>query len=301
MPKDSSKEIHIEYVSNETRQRALEEFNDLLKEGTKEYDWQIFFDANPFVLTETLPIQLTGLFRQVPLISGIPDYVFYRKTSSPMTGDYGVIELKRPDQSIIGVYSSKIIFPSRNLRIAYQEATQHLEAIKRGQFLNTDDFFIAGNREHAFIIIGSTKEIIQKCRDEIHRQQLKAMIPKGFHLYTDDEILDLFAARVAPEIKVFLTEAPVGDSINVKRRFIVTNRLGLHAQPAAMLVQTNSRFKSDITIERSGQSVDGKSILGILALAAEKGAELTITARGPDATKVMEQIALLFERKFDED
>ena len=72
-----------------------------------------------------------------------------------------------------------------------------------------------------------------------------------------------------------------------EQEFKVKNRLGLHARPAAIFVQTTSKFKSSVKVRRGDQEVDGKSIMGLMMLAAEEGASLTILANGPDEHDVI--------------
>lgn len=88
----------------------------------------------------------------------------------------------------------------------------------------------------------------------------------------------------------------------IQRTFIIQNQLGLHARPAALFVQTTHNFSSQVTVCKDGeaQEVDGKSIMGILTLAAEKGSKLLITADGPDEEELMRKVEELFQRKFDE-
>ena len=81
----------------------------------------------------------------------------------------------------------------------------------------------------------------------------------------------------------------------------VLNRLGLHARPSAQFVKTCSRFKSDIWIEKDGEQVNGKSIMGLMMLAAGLGSKLTITCEGADTDKALAEIEALIARKFDED
>jgi len=85
------------------------------------------------------------------------------------------------------------------------------------------------------------------------------------------------------------------------RKIHITNELGLHARAAAKLVKVATGFESDIYIVRDGFSVSGKSIIGLLTLAAECGAEIELKAKGDDAYKALEQIVLLIESKFGED
>ena len=81
----------------------------------------------------------------------------------------------------------------------------------------------------------------------------------------------------------------------------ITNRLGLHARPAMALVDAASGFASDIRVSKGDQTVDGKSIMQIMMLAATQGTTLTITAEGPDAETAVTSLRELVERKFDEE
>lgn len=80
----------------------------------------------------------------------------------------------------------------------------------------------------------------------------------------------------------------------------ILNRNGLHARPAAEIVKAASKFKSDITIVRDDIEVNGKSIMGVMMLAAECGATITLRASGPDADDAIAAIASLVARKFGE-
>jgi len=82
--------------------------------------------------------------------------------------------------------------------------------------------------------------------------------------------------------------------------FEIKNKLGLHARAAAKLVHAAARFSSDIKIRKADEEVDGKSILGILLLAAGRGSVVTIKANGPDEAEAVEAIRDLIDRKFDE-
>lgn len=79
------------------------------------------------------------------------------------------------------------------------------------------------------------------------------------------------------------------------------NKLGLHARPAAMFVILTTKFKSKVRVIRRDQEIDGKSIMGLMMLAVEKGAKLKIVINGEDEKQLMNELALLFERKFDEE
>ena len=84
------------------------------------------------------------------------------------------------------------------------------------------------------------------------------------------------------------------------RQVTVVNALGLHARAAARFVKVASRFRSQIRVTRGQQTMDGKSILGLLLLAAARGSQLTITADGPDDAEAVAALAALVERGFEE-
>ena len=81
----------------------------------------------------------------------------------------------------------------------------------------------------------------------------------------------------------------------------IVNRLGLHARAAAKLVREAGRFQARIILERDGQEVDAKSLLGILTLACPKGSHITIRAIGADARDALSALEALITRKFDEE
>ncbi len=84
------------------------------------------------------------------------------------------------------------------------------------------------------------------------------------------------------------------------RNFTVRNRLGLHARAAAVLVALTSRFSSSIIIRKESFEIDGKSILGVLSLAAIRGTEIVVTIKGEDSREAMEEVSRLIETGFGE-
>ena len=88
--------------------------------------------------------------------------------------------------------------------------------------------------------------------------------------------------------------------MRITKRLEIKNRLGLHARAAALLVQTVSRFSSEVKISKDGQIVDGKSIIGLLTLGAAKGSRVRVEAKGNDAEESLKAIEELFEKRFDE-
>jgi phosphocarrier protein len=86
----------------------------------------------------------------------------------------------------------------------------------------------------------------------------------------------------------------------ISRKIEIINKLGLHARAAAKLVGLTSQFQSTISLERNNRQVNGKSIMGVMMLAAAKGTEITITAEGPDEAHAMLAIETLIRERFGE-
>ena len=84
------------------------------------------------------------------------------------------------------------------------------------------------------------------------------------------------------------------------REVTVKNKLGIHARPAAQFVKTASKFSCDIRVEKGDEEVDGKSIMGLMMLAAGHGATLKITTDGSDANEALDSLESLIEDNFEE-
>ena len=93
----------------------------------------------------------------------------------------------------------------------------------------------------------------------------------------------------------------MGSEETLSKVFMIKNKLGLHARAAAMFVRLSNRFSSDIKLIKDGYEVNGKSILGILSLAAIKGSELKIVTTGEDAEEALGEIEKLIESGFGEE
>lgn len=85
------------------------------------------------------------------------------------------------------------------------------------------------------------------------------------------------------------------------RELVILNRYGLHARPAAMFVKTSNRFKAEVWVEKDGEEVNGKSIMGLMMLAAGHGSKLKVSAAGSDAEKFLDEIEQLVASRFNED
>jgi phosphocarrier protein HPr len=87
----------------------------------------------------------------------------------------------------------------------------------------------------------------------------------------------------------------------VEKTVTIKNRAGIHARPAALLVQTANRFAANIFLEKDGEKINGKSIMGILTLAATYNSPIKIIADGNDEADALQTICRLFETKFEEE
>jgi phosphocarrier protein len=93
----------------------------------------------------------------------------------------------------------------------------------------------------------------------------------------------------------------MASTTQVKRTCTVINRLGIHARPAALFVKVANKFECSVLVEKDGEQVNGKSIMGLMMLAAGQGAKLTIITQGRDAEAAARELEQLFLQKFNED
>ena len=84
------------------------------------------------------------------------------------------------------------------------------------------------------------------------------------------------------------------------KELLVQNKMGIHARPAAMIVRVTNRFKSEVFVEKDEEQVNGKSIMGLMMLAAAKGTTVKFIATGEDAPQMLAELETLFSKKFDE-
>jgi phosphocarrier protein HPr len=91
---------------------------------------------------------------------------------------------------------------------------------------------------------------------------------------------------------------PAGQA--VVKELVVQNKLGIHARPAAMIVRITNKFKAEVFVEKDEEQVNGKSIMGLMMLAAGKGSKVKFLATGEDAQQMLTELEQLFARKFDE-
>lgn len=86
-----------------------------------------------------------------------------------------------------------------------------------------------------------------------------------------------------------------------EKKVTIKNRAGIHARPAALLVQTANKYKSSIFLQKENEKINAKSIMGIITLGAAYNTELVLSADGPDQEEAVEAISHLFENRFEEE
>jgi phosphocarrier protein HPr len=84
------------------------------------------------------------------------------------------------------------------------------------------------------------------------------------------------------------------------KELLVQNKMGIHARPAAMIVRVTNKFKAEVHVEKDDEQVNGKSIMGLMMLAAARGSKVKFVATGPDAEQMLTELEALFAKKFDE-
>jgi len=93
----------------------------------------------------------------------------------------------------------------------------------------------------------------------------------------------------------------IADGEFITKELTIINKTGIHARPAALFVKTANRFGSDIFVEKDGEKINGKSIMGLMMLAAGPGSKLTLHVKGTDAAAAIAELEALVKRKFEEE
>ena len=102
-------------------------------------------------------------------------------------------------------------------------------------------------------------------------------------------------------MKTSISKINSNKSSSITKELVVANRNGLHARPAALFVKTSNRFQSDVWVEKDGERVNGKSIMGLMMLAASQGSLLYVKAEGSDAAELMAALEKLLSTNFGEE
>jgi phosphocarrier protein HPr len=109
------------------------------------------------------------------------------------------------------------------------------------------------------------------------------------------------ARTLAGPFRTFMNKSDASSATQaLTKELVVQNKMGIHARPAAMIVRITNKFKSEVLVEKDDEQVNGKSIMGLMMLAAGKGSKVKFIATGEDAAAMLTEIEALFSRRFDE-
>ncbi|MFO7558073.1 MAG: DUF4263 domain-containing protein [Desulfobacterales bacterium] len=193
------KNIHTPYdqITISQKRATLDEFNSLLFHSTKvtEPEWQSFFEQNPFIFTETIPIKFDSLFPQVRINKNPVDFLFNQSSPSPFFSTTGIIELKRADHTILDIYGDHLGLSQKANR-AFTQINDYFDDLKQsGQLIIDKQSIAVGNNKQAFIIIGLEEEIIKKCYNEVLKNKFYNLMPPGFQILTYDHMFNIFKSN----------------------------------------------------------------------------------------------------------
>jgi hypothetical protein len=182
MSSESSKST----VSGRELSNALGRFDDLLRTGSKEADFQRLFSDCPYILSRSLPLRLEPS-EIVPLGRpgrSEPDFIAFPGQGGPLNG-YGIIELKRPDSRILTQPRKGVLTLSRDAQTAVSQSQvygRHLESTQDGDA----HLLMLGNKQHVFIIMGLSEALASKLGSQLYAEQVGGLLPHGCQLIPYD-------------------------------------------------------------------------------------------------------------------
>lgn len=186
---------------------ARDLFRDLLSRYTTEREWQRFFTDHPYVLSLSLPVRLEPA-DLVPLGRpgrAEPDFVFYPCHIRPIPY-YGIIELKRPDSSIVSAPRSNTVILTRDAETAIQQANTY--ARDATSFVPIDvrerPLFL-GNNAYLFVIMGMSEELATKLGHDLYRETIERRLPENLQLLPYDSLLHRFESHIPLKLYFLVT------------------------------------------------------------------------------------------------
>lgn len=201
---------------------ARDEFRHRLSVATREADWQRFFTSHPYVLSLSLPLRLEPA-DIVPLGRpgrSEPDFLLYPHNTHPIPY-YGVIELKRPDSTVVSQTRTNLIVLSRDAETAVQQAVQYSRTPELyDPALLSGTPVLLGNPSHLFVIMGTSSELSRKLATDVHREMVTQRLPDNLQLIPYDSLLSMFEAHVPARVHLLVPDvaSPVEAKIDLLRR-----------------------------------------------------------------------------------
>lgn len=189
---------------------ARDRFRHLLARSTQERDWQQFFTDHPYVLSLSLPVRLEPA-DILPLGRpgrAEPDFAFYPRRANPIPY-YGIIELKRPQSSILSVTRSNVAILTRDAETAIQQAK--IYAKDTSTFLPAElheQPLFLGNNAYIFVIMGMSVEISSKLGPPLYREMIQGRFPENLQLLPYDILLRRFENELPPQVYFLVVTPP---------------------------------------------------------------------------------------------
>jgi phosphocarrier protein len=150
-------------------------------------------------------------------------------------------------------------------------------------------------------IVSRLQEFTQALNEKAPRAPQIVSSLQEFTQALNEKAPQSISSRVRLSLTRLARRCTAGQSQKIEKEITITNRLGLDAVPAAMFVRIASRFRSEIWVEKEGEQINGKSILGLMMLAAGQGSKLHIRCEGPDTDRAMQELEELIKNRFNED
>jgi hypothetical protein len=184
---------------------AHKEFEKLLTRQTTELEWQEFFTAHPYVFSLSLHLRLEPQ-DIIPLArrgESEPDFIFYPRKLTPPPF-YGVIEIKRPDSTIVTIPRSNIAILSRDTATAIEQAKCYGDTV-RPAIMKSDNILFLGSELYMFVIMGLTSELKLKLDNSFLQNMIQNEIPRNLHILPYDSLLKRFEQAIPPKLHILVS------------------------------------------------------------------------------------------------
>jgi phosphotransferase system HPr (HPr) family protein len=151
------------------------------------------------------------------------------------------------------------------------------------------------------LIVSRLQEFTQALNEKAARSPQIVSSLREFTPASNEKAPRSISSRLRLSLSRLARRRPAGQSQKIEKEITILNRMGLDAIPAAMFVRIACRFRSEVWVEKEGEQINGKSIMGLMMLAAGQGSKLHIRCEGPDADRAMQELEELIKNRFNED
>lgn len=195
---------------------ARDELSHLIESEAPERSFQELFSRCPYIISETLPVRISPV-DIVPMGTpgrSEPDFIFYPR-SNDSVGEYGVIEIKRPDSIIATMTRKNIVTLSRDAETAISQCQHFLHNIDFSTFEKTRGSLMLGLKGHIFVIMGLSEQLYRIVLDDLLKKQIERRIPGNCRLLPYDTVLETFAKRIEAKVHLFVPALEKGHRVGI--------------------------------------------------------------------------------------